>query len=78
MKSGSSSSDTAGTIPMEFQNILKEIKFPAKKSELVSQARNKGISDETLADIGMLPDKQYSSADDVMREYEKRVSSEAR
>ena len=78
MKSGSSSSDTAGTISMEFQSILKEIKFPARRNEIVSQARNKGISDETLAEIGMIPDKQYSSADDVMKEYEKKVSSQAR
>ena len=77
MKSGSTS-DTAGTIPMEFQNILKEIKFPIKRIDLVEQSRKKGASDQLLEDLGMLPDKQYSSADDVMREYEKRVSSEAR
>lgn len=73
----SASGTSAGRIPEEFQNVLKEMKFPVKRSELVDQARGK-VSDETLVDLGMLPDKEYSSADEVMRAYEERVSKAAR
>ncbi|HZY24872.1 MAG TPA: DUF2795 domain-containing protein [Bacteroidales bacterium] len=77
MESKSSARDTAGTIPKEFQNILKEMKFPIKRNDLVDKAKGK-VSDETLEDLGMLPDKQYSSADEVMKAYEERVSKAAR
>ena len=77
MERGSASETSAGKIPMEFQNILKEIKFPVKRNGLVDQARGK-VSDETLEDIGMLPDKQYSGADEVEKAYEERVSKAAR
>jgi hypothetical protein len=77
MESKSSARDTAGTIPMEFQNILKEMEFPIKRNDLVDKAKGK-VSAETLGDLGMLPDKQYSSADEVMKAYEERVSKAAR
>jgi hypothetical protein len=31
-----------------------------------------------LADLGMLPDKEYKSADEIMKAYEERVSKAAR
>jgi hypothetical protein len=77
MERGSKSGTSRGEIPIEFQNVLKEINFPAKRNEIVDQARGK-VSDETLVDLGMLPDKQYSSADEVMKAYQERVSKAAR
>jgi hypothetical protein len=77
MERGSRSGTSAGEIPMEFQNLLSEIKFPVKRNDLVDQARGK-VSDETLEDLGMLPDKQYSSANEVLKAYEERVSKAAR
>jgi hypothetical protein len=76
-KSGRTSETSSGELPMEFRNLLKEIKFPVKRNELVDQARGK-VSDETLADLGMILDKQYSNADDVMKAYTERVSKAAR
>lgn len=73
----SASETSAGEIPEEFQNVLKGIKFPIKRNDLIDQSRGK-VSDETLVDLGMLPDKQYSSADEVMKAYEERVSKAAR
>ena len=76
-KSGRTSGSSSEELPMEFRNLLKEMKFPCKRNEIVDQARGK-VSDETLADLGMLPDKQYSSADEVTRAYIERVSKAAR
>lgn len=76
-KSGRTSGTSSEELPMEFRNLLKEIKFPVKRNELVDQARGK-VSDETLADLGMIPDKQYSSADEVKHAYKERVSKAAR
>jgi len=77
MERGSKSGTSREEIPIEFQNVLKGINFPAKRNEIVDQARGK-VSDETLVDLGMLPDKQYSSADEVMKAYQERVSKAAR
>lgn len=77
MERGSKSGTSAGTIPMEFQNVIKEVKFPINKNDLINKARGK-VSDETLEDLGMLPDKEYKSADEVMKGYEERVSKAAR
>jgi hypothetical protein len=37
-KSGRTSETSSGELPMEFRNLLKEIKFPVKRNELVDQA----------------------------------------
>jgi len=76
-KSGRTSGTSSEELPMEFRNLLKETKFPVKRNDLVDQARGK-VSDETLEDLGMIPDKQYSNADEVMKAYIERVSKAAR
>jgi hypothetical protein len=61
------------TIPMDIQNVLQKIKFPAKKNDIVQQARSSGaMADPLLENLGMLPDREYASADEVIKELQRR------
>lgn len=61
------------TVPMDIQNVLQNIKFPAKKNDIIQQARGKGaMADQLLENLGMLPDKEYASADEVVKELQRR------
>lgn len=44
---------------------LKGTKFPAKKEELVKQARKNGASDDILDTIQEMPDGEFGSITDV-------------
>lgn len=58
---------------MDIQNVLQNIKFPAKKNDIIQQARGKGaMADQLLENLGMLPDKEYASADEVVKELQRR------
>lgn len=60
------------TVPMDIQHVLQNIKFPAKKNDIIQQARSSGaMADPLLENLGMLPDKEYASADEVVKELEK-------
>lgn len=61
------------TVPMDIQNVLQNIKFPAKKNDIIQQARSKGaMADQLLENLGMLQDKEYASADEVIKELQRR------
>lgn len=61
------------TVPMDIQNVLEKVKFPAKKNDIIQQARSSGsMADPLLENLGMLPDKEYSSADEVEKELQRR------
>lgn len=62
----------------EFQGLFKNIKFPAKRNDIVNQLREEKVSPEILQDIGMIPDKEYSSADEIMTAYKESVAKAAR
>lgn len=54
-------------VPMEMQKVVKNMNYPAKKSELIANARKGGTTNILLLQkLGMLPDKEYSSADEVL------------
>lgn len=60
------------TVPMDIQHVLQNIKFPAKKNDIIQQARSSGaMADQLLENLGMLPDKEYASADEVVKELQK-------
>lgn len=60
------------TVPMDIQHVLQNIKFPAKKNDIIQQARSSGaMTDPLLENLGMLPDKEYTSADEVVKELER-------
>ncbi|AKB17888.1 MULTISPECIES: DUF2795 domain-containing protein [unclassified Methanosarcina] len=55
-------------LPMETQEILKNIDFPVKRNDIIGQARKIGAIPDILQEFGMLSDRQYNSAEDVARE----------
>lgn len=59
-------------VPMDIQHILQNIKFPAKKNDIIQQARSSGaMAKPLLENLAMLPDKEYASADEIVKELEK-------
>lgn len=59
-------------VPMDIQHVLQNVKFPAKKNEIIQQARGSGaMADPLLENLGMLPDKEYASINEVVKELEK-------
>lgn len=63
METGSS----AQAAPMEMQKVLKNINYPIKKGELIAQVRKSGAMNVMLLQkLGMLQDKEYASADEVL------------
>ena len=55
-------------LPVETQEILKSIDFPAKRNDIIEQARKNGAIPDILRELGMLPDRKYNSAEDVAEE----------
>ncbi len=57
------------TNPIEVQKALKGMDYPAKKEDLVRHAKERNASDEVMQDINELPDKEYTNAADVSKEF---------
>lgn len=53
---------SAGTV----YNFLKGTKYPARKDELIQQAKKNNENINILKEIESLPEKEYSSQDDVI------------
>ena len=58
-------------LPVEIQEILKNTDFPVEKNDLIEHERKSGAIPDILRELGMLPDKEYSSAEDVAEELHK-------
>jgi Protein of unknown function (DUF2795). len=63
-----SKSEFVTELPMETQDILKSIDFPVKRNNIIEQARKSEATPDILVELGMLPDKNYDSAEDVAKE----------
>ena len=57
------------TSPAQIQKFLENVDYPAKKQDLIEQAKKHNASNEVLQDLNKIPDKEYSSFDDVSKEY---------
>jgi uncharacterized membrane protein YgcG len=57
------------TSPIEVQKALKGMDYPAKKEELIKQAKNNNASKEVMDVLEKLPDKKYGNAVDVSKEF---------
>lgn len=57
------------TNPIEVQKALKSMNYPAKKEDLIRHAKGRNASDEVMQDINELPDKEYTNAADVSKEF---------
>lgn len=49
--------------------ILKGIDYLAKKQDLIEHAKKNNASNEVLEDLNKIPDKEYTNAADVSREF---------
>ncbi len=55
-------------LPMEIQEILKNTDFPVSRNNIIKQERKRGAIPDILQGLGMLPDREYNSAEDVAEE----------
>lgn len=55
-------------LPVETQEILKNIAYPVKRNDIIEQARKSGAIPDILRELGMLPDKEYNSVENVAEE----------
>jgi len=53
----------------EIRNILKKLNFPLAKEDLVQQAKKHGVSGEVIQVLESLPDREYTNAADVNKEF---------
>lgn len=73
METGSKGKQVEEIPSEEMSKMLKDVNFPAKKNDIIEQARKSGaMTDVLLQKLGMLEDKEYSSTDEVIKELERR------
>jgi hypothetical protein len=58
-----------GESPANVQKYLKGVDYPAKKRELVDQARKNAAPDEVVQIIQKFPDQEFVGPQDVMKAY---------
>jgi hypothetical protein len=54
---------------VEAKNILKRLHFPLSKHELIQQAINFGASRYMVEDLKNIPDREYTSSENVIVEF---------
>jgi hypothetical protein len=55
-------------LPVETQEILNNVSYPVKRNEIIGQARKSGAIPDILRGLGMLPERQYNTSEDVAKE----------
>lgn len=55
-------------LPVETQKILNNIAYPVNRNDIVGQAKKSGAIPDILRGLGVLPDRQYNSAEDAAEE----------
>jgi hypothetical protein len=60
------------TSPVQVQKFLKYINYHVKKQDLIEHAKKHNAGNEVLQDLDKLPDKEYTNAADVSREFKGR------
>ncbi len=58
------------TSPAQIRKFLKDVEYPVKKQDLIEQAKKNNASNEVLQDLNRIPDKEYTGAKDIDREFE--------
>lgn len=57
------------TSPIEVQKSLKNMDYPAKKQDLIKHAKQNNASKEVMEVLESLPEKEYTNAADVSKEF---------
>lgn len=52
------------------QEIFRNMQFPIRKEQIIEHARKQNASNDIIEDLQMLPDREYESADSLMRAME--------
>ena len=52
-------------IDLQFADVLREVRWPANKDDLVDAARTAGASNEVLSMLDGLPEQDYADVDAV-------------
>lgn len=55
-------------LPMEAQKILRSMDFPVERNDIIAQAKKSGAIPDILRELGLLPDRQYNTAEEVAGE----------
>jgi len=55
-------------LPMEIQGLLNNTDFPVRRNDIIQQAKKSGAIPDILRELGMLPEKEYTSPEDVAKE----------
>lgn len=61
-----------GHSPSNVTHHLKGIHFPAKKQDLVSQARHNKAPPEVMQEIEAMPEQDYASVAEIMKAFGKQ------
>ena len=56
--------------PVEVQKSLKNIDYPVHKKDLIKHAKNHGANDKVIEVLESLPDKEYTNAAEVSKEFQ--------
>lgn len=54
--------------PIDVQKSLKGMDFPASKDDILSRARDGGASEDILAELEQLPEREYETPADISKE----------
>ncbi|MBT2507808.1 DUF2795 domain-containing protein [Streptomyces sp. ISL-98] len=54
--------------PIEMQNSLGGVNYPASKKQIIDQAKTNGASQEVRKALGALPEKEYDSPAAINKE----------
>jgi hypothetical protein len=58
-----------GHSPANVQKYLRDVDYPATRTDLLDQARRNNAPDEVLDVIQRIPDHQFGGPQDVMKAY---------
>jgi predicted Zn-ribbon and HTH transcriptional regulator len=54
---------------VEILNVLRNIRFPLTKEQIIEQANKHGTSYQIIEDLKNIPDRKYVSANDLIMEF---------
>ena len=54
----------------KMQETLRDMQFPMRKDQIIEHAKRQNASNDIIEDLQMLPDREYESADSLMKAME--------
>ncbi|MGY8526952.1 DUF2795 domain-containing protein [Paracidovorax citrulli] len=54
--------------PIDVQKSLKGLDFPASKEDILSKAQEGGASEDILAELEQIPEREYQTPADISKE----------